>query len=175
MKLLNKRWHFFTLLAIIFMLILMIAYNNVSFNSSIESTISNIGRNNIERVSEELKGYLNSGMNVVQTTVVSVEYMMNNNASSEEIEAFLKYESERYNKDIDKNFTGIYGLFDEKYIDGIGWIPEEDYNPRSRDWYITAVKAKGEPVIVSPYLDAQTNTIMISISQMLMDGDSVLS
>jgi len=37
------------------------------------------------------------------------------------------------------------------------------------------VKAKGKPALVSPYLDAQTNTIMVSISEMLADNKSVLS
>ena len=101
--------------------------------------------------------------------------MMQKGASSSEIEAFLVEQSERYMADIDENFTGIYGLVNGEYIDGIGWVPEEDYVPKEREWYIAAKKASGKPTIVSPYLDAQTNTIMISVSQMLYDNDSVIS
>ena len=45
------------------------------------------------------------------------------------------------------------------------YVPDEDYDPRTREWYTTAIQEKGDPVIVSPYLDAQTDTIMISISK----------
>lgn len=66
-------------------------------------------------------------------------------------------------------------MFNGEYLDGIGWVPEDDYVPQERPWYTTALKGKGKPVIVSPYLDAQTNSIMISVSQMLSDGESVIS
>lgn len=41
--------------------------------------------------------------------------------------------------------------------------------------YTAAMEADGECVIVPPYLDAQTNTIMISVAKRLYDGESVIS
>lgn len=175
MKIMNKRWYTFSLLGIIVALVAMVIYNHTIFSSSIKSNMSDIGYSNVAKASKELEAYLNGGKRVIQTTAVAVEYMMKNSASLEEIQEFLVYESEMYTKNIDKNFTGIYGLFNDTYVDGIGWVPDADYNPKSREWYTTALEANGEPVIVSPYLDAQTNTIMISVSQLLSDGDSVLS
>ena len=175
MNTLNRRWYIFALLAIIAALVVMVAYNHIVFNSSIRSTVTDIGTGNLSLVAKELEAYLDIGKNAIETTAVAVEYVMDNGASSEEIEEFLVYESKRYTEDIDENFTGIYGLFNGVYIDGVGWVPDADYDPRSRDWYTAASKANGEPVIVSPYLDAQTNTVMVSVSQMLPDGDSVIS
>jgi len=83
----------------------MVAYNYSVFNSNIVQNMEEIGSTNLAKIAEELEAYLNKGMNVVQTTTVSVEYMMANDTSSEEI---------------DDNFTGIYGLFNDDYIDGIG-------------------------------------------------------
>ncbi len=114
-------------------------------------------------------------MDVLQVTSITVEYMMQNGASAEEIEAFLVEESERYKEEIDVNFTGIYGLFNGSYLDGIGWVPDDDYEPKKREWYLKGKSAQGKPTLVSPYLDAQTNTIMISVSQLLYDGESVIS
>ena len=37
------------------------------------------------------------------------------------------------------------------------------------------LKADGESTFVQPYLDAQTNTIMVSISRLLEDKKSVIS
>lgn len=175
MKALSKQGYIFTLLGIIFALVFMVIYNHITFNSSIKTTMTDIGTSNIAQVAEELESYLDSGKSVVQTTTVSVEYMMENNATAQEIEQLLVYQSKLYKEKIDVNFTGVYGLFNNTYIDGIGWVPDSDYDPRSRDWYTAAAKADGKPAIVSPYLDAQTNTIMVSVSQMLPDGDSVLS
>lgn len=54
-------------------------------------------------------------------------------------------------------------------------MPDEDYVAKEREWYTAAMEADGECVIVPPYLDAQTNTIMISVAKRLYDGESVIS
>ncbi len=171
----EKRLYFITILVTLAALTSMVIYNFYSFYSNAVSNLIEIGKSSLSQEIEQLEGYLAKGMDVLQVTAISVEYMMRQGESPEEIEKFLLEESERYKEDIDVNFTGIYGLFQGEYLDGIGWVPPEDYVPREREWYIAAEKAGGKPVVVSPYLDAQTNTIMISVSQMLYDNDSVIS
>ena len=39
------------------------------------------------------------------------------------------------------------------------------YNPLERDWYKAAVEANGDVVIVSPYVDAQTGSVVITFAQ----------
>lgn len=175
MERLKKRWYVFTLISIIVALFIMVVYNYNIFNTNVVQNMEEIGSGNLAQITKELEAYLDTGKNVVQTTTLSVEYMMDNGTSMEEIEEFLVHESKWYAEEIDENFTGIYGLFGEEYLDGMGWVPDADYNPKTREWYITALKANGEPVIVSPYVDAQTNTIMVSVSKLLFDRESVLS
>jgi len=172
---LKKKWYSFTLIGILLALSFMVAYNYAVFNSNVTNNMYAIGSSNLGQVAEELEAYLDKGMSVVETTAVSVEYMMDHNASAEEIESLLIYESERYAEDVDKDSTGIYGVFDGKYIDGSGWVPGESYDPETREWYQVAMQANGRPAVVSPYVDAQTNTIMISISKMLSGDKGVLS
>lgn len=164
-----------TLLFTLTALTSMVIYNISSFYSNAVSNMDKMCESSLAKEKEYLEEYLAKGLDVLQVTVITIEYMMQKGASSSEIEAFLVEQSERYMADIDENFTGIYGLVNGDYIDGIGWVPEEDYVPKEREWYIAAKKASGKPTIVSPYLDAQTNTIMISVSQMLYDNDSVIS
>jgi len=175
MKIWNEKMHRITIIGTLIALIAMVVYNYLIFYTHAASTMEDIGTSNLSKVTEQLEGYLSMGENAVQTTCITLEYMMQNDASPEELEAFLVYESDKYMQEVDENFTGIYGLFDGVYIDGIGWVPDADYVPRERDWYRTAMKAQGEIVLVSPYLDAQTNTVMMSVSKMLSDGDSVIS
>ena len=80
----------------------------------------------------------------------------------------------RFNKEVDSNFKGIYGYINEKHVDGFGWIPGDDFIPTERAWYLAAEEAQGKTVIVSPYLDAKTNIMMMSISKMLQDKKSVI-
>lgn len=164
-----------TLAGTLFALGIIVYYTFSSFYSvAMEDAIS-IGKNSVSQEAEELNNFLLRGLDVMQVTGLVVDSMMRDHATSEEIEKFLLQESEDYARTIDKNFTGIYGVFDGVYLDGIGWTPDEDYVPQERIWYTTAYEGGGKPMVVSPYLDAQTNSIMISVSQLLSDGESVVS
>lgn len=164
-----------TLAGTLFALGIIVYYTFSSFYSvAMEDAIS-IGKNSVSQEAEELNNFLLRGLDVMQVTGLVVDSMMRDHATSEEIEKFLLQESEDYARTIDENFTGIYGVFDGVYLDGIGWTPDEDYVPQERIWYTTAYEGGGKPMVVSPYLDAQTNSIMISVSQLLSDGESVVS
>lgn len=171
----NTRLAVLTIVGTLIALVFIIVYNHINFSSNIDAKIENMGIGKLTQVTGQLEGYLSKGVNAVETTAVTLEYMLENSATKEELEKFLLYESDKYTKEIDENFTGIYGLFNGDYIDGIGWIPEEGYVPQEREWYKSAKEAEGKTVIVSPYLDAQTNTVMLSISKLLSDKESVIS
>lgn len=175
MKKQEKIQYIFTVLFTLIAMAVMVTYNFISFYSNAVSNMLAVGKSSLAQETEQLAGYLSKGMDVLQVTAITVEYMMQHEATAEEIEDFLVRESERYMEEIDVNFTGIYGFFNGRYIDGIGWVPDEDYVPEEREWYIAAMEAEGRPTVVSPYLDAQTGTIMISVSQLLYDGESVIS
>ncbi len=164
-----------TLLVTLIALIIIVVYSFNSFYSNTTKDTIALGESCLAQEVGQLNAYLAKGKDVMQVTAITVEYMMKEKMSSDEILSFLENEAERYKVSIDANFTGIYGFINGKYLDGIGWIPDEDYVPQERVWYTDAVKAGGKPTIISPYLDAQTNSIMISISQMLYDMKSVIS
>lgn len=175
MKIHEKKKYILTIVITLAALVFMVGYNFISFYSNAKENMLAVGKNSLAQETEELTSYLTKGMDVLQVTAITIEYMMQKGASPEELETFLVEESNRYKTDIDVNFTGIYGVFHNNYLDGIGWEPEPGYVPQEREWYITAKEAQGKPVVVSPYLDAQTNTIMISVSQLLYDNESVIS
>ncbi|MCM1082140.1 MAG: response regulator [Clostridium sp.] len=175
MKSKDAKQYIFTIIIILIALASMVTINFASFYRQSKDELLALGRSNLKQETEQLKYYLLKGMNVLEVTSISVEYMMKAGATKEEISDFLIDQSERYLVDVDENFTGIYGLFMDEYIDGIQWVPDDDYVPQEREWYIVAKEADGEPAIVPPYLDAQTNTIIISVCKLLYDGESVIS
>lgn len=164
-----------TIIAIFCLLVFMTTYIFSSFYRSSVKRIEELGASNMKSESSMIENYLNKSMDVLWVTADTVNYMMENGASSEEILQYLTAEAEHEAEQIDENFTGIYGYINGEYLDGIGWIPPEDYDPKTRDWYIAAKEAGGKATIVAPYLDAQTNTVMFSVSQLLSDGESVVS
>lgn len=174
-KLQNKVQYIFTLVVILLAITFIVYYSFSSFYKITKEDVVKVGESSVAEESEKLNDYLRQGLDVLQVTGFIADHLLERGATSEEIEEFLVNESERYTQDIDENFTGIYGVFDGKYLDGTGWVPDADYVPEERVWYTDAVKGGGEPVIVSPYLDVYTNSIMISVSQLLSDGRSVIS
>ncbi len=161
----------FTLIA----LAVIVTFTFASFYSNAVSSTETIGQSSLALETERLNSYLSKWMDALQLTAITTEYMMQENVSSEQLKSFLTTESTRYKEEIDANFTGIYGLIRGTYLDGSGWTPDADYKPKERAWYANAAKAKGKPTIVSPYLDAQTNSIMVSVSQLLYDKKSVIA
>ncbi len=171
----NRIQYIFTLVITLFALGVIAFYTFASFYSVAMEDAVTIGKNSVSQEAEELNNFLLQGLDVLQVTGLVVDSMMRDGADPEEIEKFLLQESEDYARAIDKNFTGIYGVFNGVYLDGIGWVPDDDYVPQERVWYTTALAGGGRPMVVSPYLDAQTGSIMISVSQLLSDGKSVVS
>jgi hypothetical protein len=165
----------FTILTIFVMLVVMLSYTFYSFYQSSVDRINEIGETNLQSECAQIESYLNKGMDVMWVTADTVECMIDGGSTNEEILAYLTAQAQDEQEEIDENFTGIYGYIQGEYLDGIGWEPPEGYVPQEREWYTTAVDAGGEPTIVAPYLDAQTNTIMISVSELLADGESVVS
>ena len=165
----------FTIMMVFFLLLFMLFFIFSSFYRSSVKDINEIGVSHIKSKAAMVENYLLKSIDILGVTADTVDYMLKNNTDTEEILNYLteetKYETER----VDENFTGVYGYISGEYLDGAGWVPDADYEPTERVWYQIAKEADGKVAIVPPYLDAQTNTIMLSVSQMLSDGKSVVS
>lgn len=70
-------------------------------------------------------------------------------------------------------FTIYIGLNDGSYIDGNGYVPDEKYDPRKRDWYIKA-EQEGKPTITDPYIDDETKKLVISVANPFYDSQGKL-
>lgn len=169
----NKRY-VFTIIGTVLCLSVMMLLNHTSYYNAVMNKMQNMGMGSVNETQGKIEQYLSKGVEVVQNTAISLEYMIENNVPTEEVETFVGYESNRYKEEIDSNFKGIYGYINGKHMDGFGWVPDKEFVPIEREWYIMAKQAEGKTVIVSPYLDAKTKTMMMSISKMLRDKDSVI-
>lgn len=164
-----------TLVGTLVALGIIVIYTFNSFFNVAKADAITIGETAVKERTENLKNFFVQSIEVINITEHMVDYMSEHGHNAEEIEEFLVAASEDVAERINKNFTGIYGWIDETYVDGVGWIPDEDYVPTERMWYTEAVKGNGEAVVVAPYVDAQTNEVIISLAEMLPNGKDVIS
>lgn len=147
----------------------------VSFYSNLKSNAINLGRKTMSESVKTVNAFLKENVDIVDVAAESIEYFKKDKVSEKEIKQYLTYTTNGYKESMDSNFTGFYGVFDGVYIDGTDWVPPIGYNPYDRPWYVAAKNGNNKTVAACPYLDAQTNTIMISIARMLSNNDDVIA
>lgn len=156
------------------LMVLVVVYTSALFYRISVSNVYEVGQDKISGLAASLGNYLDTTKSVLWVTADSVDYMVRNGASDDIIQDFLVVETQRHKSQFDANYTGLYGYIGNKYYDGLGWIPPEDYVPTERDWYKLTAKEEGL-VIVPPYVDAQTGSVVISVCKRLSDPHNVVA
>lgn len=164
-----------TLSVIFALMLLVIIYTTRLFYRISVANITEVGEDKVAAMAVQMENYLDTAKTVLWVTADTVDSMIRQGDSNARILDYLVEESKNQEQQFDENYTGIYGYINGEYLDGVGWVPPEDYEPTERDWYLAARKAAGASTIVSPYVDAQTGAVIISISRLLSDGESALS
>ena len=163
------------LLIILCLMVAMVIYTSRIINRVSVANIQEVGEDKISGVTAQLENYLDRAKSVLWVTADTVDHMVHNGGTSEQILHYIVEETERQKQQFDENYTGIYGYIMGEYLDGLNWVPPEGYDPVQRGWYLAARAAKGESIIVSPYVDAQTGSVVISICRQLSNPEDVLS
>ncbi|MCR4797110.1 MAG: response regulator, partial [Lachnospiraceae bacterium] len=159
-----------TLFVTLVLMVTVVIYNcRILYNVSVNNVL-NAGEDKAVSTATELKTYLSIANSVLNVVADSVDLMIEEGASQEEIKHYLEVQTQQQFNHFDENFTGLYAYVNGEYMDGSGWVPPADYDPESRDWYKIAVDAGGELVIVSPYVDAQTGDVVISFVKLLSNS-----
>ena len=171
----GRKQFLLTMLLVFLFLAFMSIFNMVTYYRASVASVEALGESSLAYESAKIESYVQKGRDVLCVTADTVEFMLNYGVPTEEILSYLVEESAKQQAEMDENFNGIYGWIGGEYLDGVGWEPPADFVPKERDWYIAAAEEPGQPVIVQPYVDAQTHTAMISVAYMLSDGDSVVS
>ncbi len=161
-------------LTFVLMTLLVIFTARVVFRT-VFSSVQEIGDDKATAITADLENYLDTAKSVLWVAADTVDHMVAKGATDEEIIEYITRESTRTEEQFDDSYTGLYGVIRGNYVDGVGWVPPEDYDPTTRDWYLTTVGAKGEVVIVSPYVDAQTGNVIISVGKALTDTKNAMA
>ena len=163
------------ILAVVLFVSLILVYINV-YKKTQDNLISD-AENRITMIAENTDAFLQKAKTVVASNAGSVEHMFDTGVTNSEILDFLLYHTDTQLAGIDVNFTGVYGYYRGEYLDGNRWDPYADggvYYPKERPWYLAALDGKGEVSFASPYLDMDTGNVVLSVTKLLKDGESVL-
>ena len=158
----------------IFMTVMVIYTSMLMYNVAVSNSNA-VMEDRILTVSAMINNHLNTAENVLHVAGDSVHHMLISGTTSARIHEFLVDETNNVAEQFDENYTGIYGYIMGKYIDGLNWVPPEDYDPKSRDWFIEAMAAEGRVVFTVPYIDAQTGNLIVSACRMMPDRQSVIA
>ena len=162
-------------LVVFFVAVGIAVYIGVRLYDTEKEVLQHQGELNAKEAATEYNRYLITRMNIVTLVGCNVENMLAESAEKERIEKYLTIETENVIATMDPDTTGLYGWFDGTYLDGSGWTPDEDYVATERPWYTQSLASDSKITFIEPYLDAQTNTIMMTVSELLSDGHSVLA
>ena len=171
----NRRTLVLTLGATFIMMTLLVIFTTRTMYKSSYSYIHELGNDKTSAITADLENYLENAKSVLWVAADTVDHMVLNGATDEEIIEYITRESTNTEEQFDESYTGIYGVIRGNYVDGVGWTPPEGYDPKVRDWYKVASASNGQPIIVSPYVDAQTGNVIISIVKALTDRNNVLA
>ena len=133
------------------------------------------GELNTQEAAIEYNRYLLTRVDIVTMVGATLEDLLTSDADSTVLEKYLMDQTNNIIATLDPSTTGLYGWFNEEYVDGVGWVPDADYVPTERPWYIQTMESDREITFVDPYLDMQTKTIMITVAKRCGDGQSVLA
>ncbi len=123
-------------------------------------------RNSAKITAKELDKWLSMQKNSLKEIADALLY--NDNFEFDYVYGYLSGQGE-----INEGNEYYVGLPDDSLISGGGWIPPDDYKPTERDWYTNA-KGSDDVVISSPYIDAKTGDVTITISRALEKNNKLV-
>ena len=152
----------------------VLSYYNMLYNQTRESIIKN-GQSAALQSKNYLSSYLATSIDAIKLTAYTIDGMIQNNKTNAEILDYLVGQSTAVTSTVFENTTGLYGYINGEYLDGALWIPDEEFKPTERPWYIKTIESAGNITLIDPYLDAQTGKITMTISKKLVDGKSMVA
>lgn len=160
---------FSTALITLGLMIFSVVYTSRLFQEVAINGVYSAGEDKAVTLASELENYLVVAKSTLQVTADTIDLMIRDGESQEKIGKYLTYQTDDQSDQFDENFTGIYAFVRGEYMDGSGWIPPDDYDATGRDWYNMSVKAGGKTMIIPPYVDAQTKSVVITICKLVSD------
>ncbi|MHC1762380.1 MAG: cache domain-containing protein [Negativicutes bacterium] len=83
----------------------------------------------------------------------------------------LKARTANYGAEVSEFYIGFA---DKRLISVSSWVQPDDYDCRTRNWYIQAVNHNDSVIYTKPYLDAKTGNLVITIARAMKKEDKII-
>lgn len=170
----NRRTLILTLVVTFLLMLLLTIYTVGNIYKTSYNNVYEVGSDKTTAITADLEKYLENAKSVLWVTADTVDHMLAEGATYDEVVDYISRESYNTETQFDSTYTGIYGVIDGKYADGLGWVPPEGYDATQRDWYKAAREAEGQVIVTSPYVEAQSGDVIISVCKTLSDSNNVI-
>lgn len=167
----NRYGLFFTVVITFVLMVFSVVYSSRIFYNVSVSEIYETGQDKSALMATRLNDYLSGAETSLVLAADTVDLMIRSGDPPEKIEEFLALQTENQIELMGDSFTGMYAYVHGRFMDGSGWVPPEGYDPTERGWYREAVDAGGEVVLVSPYEDVHTGSIVLTFCRMISGDD----
>lgn len=163
-----------TTFVVLFFLCVIFAYYGMVYTETRDNIIL-YGELNAYRSATQIDKNLYTGVDAIKLTGYTLDNMIRDKRSQQDIQDYLEDQTYATAVVVSSQSNGIYGYINGEYMDGVLWVPDEDYVPTERPWYVEAMARAGKVVVIDPYLDAQTGTMIITFAKTLCDAKSVVA
>ncbi|MBE7003158.1 MAG: response regulator [Ruminococcaceae bacterium] len=162
-----------SILVIAFFVAIILVYYNTQVAER-RSGIIKDGKIAARQAETQLNDYLSTSIDTVKLAAYTLDNMLTEGATHEEIQAFMVAQSVAVKAAILENSTGLYGWIDGRFVSGTNWTPPADYVAVERPWYTKTIASNEDITVIDPYLDVQGGDIMLALTKKLCDGESVI-
>ena len=169
-----KRNIVIAVLVILFFTGIIIVYYRMLYNEK-RNNIVKTGEITAKESADQIERYLTTNIDSVKLAAYTLDEMINEERTDEEIQDYLVGESTAVRNAVIENSTGLYGYINGRFFSGTNWEPPKDYDATERPWYKRPMENPGEITILDPYIDVQSGNMMLALGKTLCDGVSVIS
>ena len=170
----NRRTLILTLVVTFLLMFLLTIFTVGNIYKTSYNNVYEVGSDKTTAITADLEKYLENAKSVLWVTADTVDHMLAEGATYDEIVDYISRESYNTETQFDSTYTGIYGVINGKYADGLGWVPPEGYDATQRDWYKAALAAEGQVIVTSPYVESQSGDVVISVCKTLSNNNNVI-
>ncbi len=168
----SKRNRIFVIIAVAMLLVLVI--NIIVINRIAMSQVEQVGRIRVQGIASNLQQYLTEAESALDRAGVSLEKLLESDASEKEIRQFLLRQRDSEYDLSDGLCLNLFCAVDGKVMIS-GMETPEDYVLQDRAWYKGLLATPKGDVYISPtYDDAFTDNMCFTVAKFLDDGTNMI-
>ncbi|MCL2789347.1 MAG: hypothetical protein FWD79_01740, partial [Desulfobulbus sp.] len=136
--LVSRAYHQILLVFGAFLIMVLVSYVYVS--NIVSRQMQFIGDSSMDAIQTTVSANLKNTELFFINTTYHLQGMLNDGRTNQEILSYLKELNSYFNTKGSPlpDLTTIYGYIRGEWLDGSGWEPPPDFEPKSRPWYIGA-------------------------------------